>query len=256
MSSDVIQAKNLAKLVDFIAKEFDGLKPKQIIELGARDCMETLEMHKIYPTANILTFECNPDKVQECRDRVKHIKEITLVEKAVADKTGTISFFQIDTEKTETTWKDGNPGASSLYKASGKYNVEKYVQKEVPVECTTLNEELPKHNVSAVDLLWMDIQGSELNALKGMRNKLERVSIIHSEVEFMEIYEGQPLFWEVKKYLNEHGFYLATFTGFHKNNSADAVFVNSRKLSMLQRIKYYFTNKLLHPLHHYNYLSA
>lgn len=256
MNANILHADNLLKLVAFIRNNTSGLQPQQIVELGARDCMETLSLHSQYPAARILTFECNPDKVQECRDRVKGIKEITLVEKAVSNETGTISFFQIDTEKTETTWKDGNPGASSLFKATGNYSQEKYVQKEVKVECTTLYEELPKHKAEKIDLLWMDIQGSELNALKGLGSKLANVSVIHTEVEFMEIYQGQPLFWEVKQFLNQKGFYLATFTSFYKNNAADAVFINKQQLGFLQKIKYYLTNKTLHLLYHYNIISA
>lgn len=252
------QADNLRRLADFIATEFSGLKLNTIVELGARDCRETIMFNNRYPAARIYTFECNPDKLPECRQRVSGIANIKLIEKAVTDKVGTITFHQIDVEKTETAWVDGNPGASSLYKSSGKYTHEKYVQRPIDVEATTLKAELPALGVKEVDLLWMDIQGAELSALKGMGDMLKDVSLIHSEVEFIEMYEGQPLFWEVKNYLNQQGFKLVTFTTFNKNTAADGVFVNLDKLkvSPFYRLKAYFLNKILQPLHYYGVLTT
>jgi FkbM family methyltransferase len=250
-------AVNLERLAKFILENLQNFNPKTIVEIGARDCNETIAMHQLFSNAKILTFECNPSQLPECRARVKDIPQITLIEKAVSNQSGTVKFYPIDQEKTETTWKDGNPGASSLLKASGKYKLEHYVQNEVEVECTTLIDELPKHRVDSVDILWMDIQGSELNALKGLGDKIKDVAVIHAEVEFAEIYQGQPLFWDIKRYLNSRGFYLAMFTSFYKNYSGDAVFINFNlsQLGILQKIKYRLTNKALHLLHHYGFLK-
>lgn len=247
--------ENFNTLVKYLAANLGFIKPATIVELGARDCNETLALHQTYPTAKILSFECNPDKLPECRNRVKNIPQITLVEKAVSDKSGEISFYQIDTEKTETQWADGNPGASSLLKASNNYPLEKYIQKEVKVDCTTLAEELPRHNIKNVDVLWMDIQGSELNALKGLGDLLNNVAVIHTEVEFMAIYQNQPLFWDIKKYLNSRGFYVATFTSFDRNYSGDALFVNINQpgIGIWNKLKYRFTNKTQHLLRHYGF---
>ena len=53
---------------------------------------------------------------------------ISLVECAVGDRDGNATFHPMDPQRTVTTWADGNPGASSLFVASGKYEVETYVQ--------------------------------------------------------------------------------------------------------------------------------
>ncbi len=253
--TDTRPEQNMINLVKFMGSTFGIANVSHIVELGARDCKETLWLNKYFPKANILSFECNPSKLEECRARVSRFANIKLVEKAVSDTSGTVSFFQIDPEKTITDWEDGNPGASSLYKASVEYELEKYVQKEITVPCTTLHEELPQHNFDKIDLLWMDIQGSELNAVKGLKEKLSDVHIIHTEVEFMAIYEGQPLFWDLKKFLNDRGFKLASFTSFHKNKAGDAIFINTAKMGLLKRLKYYITNRTLYLLYHYKVLS-
>jgi FkbM family methyltransferase len=59
-----------------------------------------------------------------------------------------------------------------------------------------------------IDFLKLDIQGFELAALRGAESILERTNVIHCEVEFTDIYAGQPLFSEVELYLRERGFEL------------------------------------------------
>jgi hypothetical protein len=81
--------------------------------------------------------------------------------------------------------------------------------------------------VSAIDLIWMDIQGAELSALKGADNILQNISLIHTEVEFHNFYKNQPLFTDISAYLNDRGFHLLTFTSFGKY-SGDAVFINNK----------------------------
>jgi hypothetical protein len=76
-------------------------------------------------------------------------------------------------------------------------------------------------------LLWIDIQGAELKALKGLKEKISMVKLIHVEVEFMEIYTDQPSFQDIKYFLIKKGFLFLGFTSESKY-FADAVFVNSK----------------------------
>ena len=48
----------------------------------------------------------------------------------MSDKNGYIKFYPINPELTETTHKDGNIGASSMFKASGKYPIEKIYKRD------------------------------------------------------------------------------------------------------------------------------
>ncbi len=93
------------------------------------------------------------------------------------------------------------------------------------------------------DMIKIDIQGGELMAFHHAQNRLKDVLIIHTEVEFLQMYIDQPLFSEVEIFLRSRGFVFhrffplisRTFVPVSKNGNiyegisqlcwADAVFV-------------------------------
>jgi FkbM family methyltransferase len=120
---------------------------------------------------------------------------------------GEITFYPIDQEKTITTWVDGNPGASSLFKSSGNYDcIETYVQNEVVTNCHRLDTVMQKYGIPKVDIIWMDIQGAELLALKSLGKYLNYVEYVYTEVTYnSEMYTGQVMFQELHDFmLNNH----------------------------------------------------
>jgi FkbM family methyltransferase len=60
--------------------------------------------------------------------------------------------------------------------------------------------------------LEMDVQGAELMILENAVERLKHAYVLHLEVEFLPLYEGQPLFSEVELFLREQGFRLHRFT--------------------------------------------
>jgi FkbM family methyltransferase len=241
---------HLDKLVAISKRFWKPEEVKTILEIGARDGVETCALHDFFPEATIYTFECNPATIPLWKQNTAGIDKIVTVEKAVSDKDGSISFFPIDPEHTKSDWKDGNPGASSLLVASGKYPVEQYAQKEITVATTTLKTFFKEKNIPGANIVWMDIQGAELMALRGLEERIADLGIIHTEIEFIQIYKDQPLATEIKKYMNDHGFYLGYFTNFGPY-AGDAVFVNKSLVSKRPFMKTYLglRDKTLYPFH-------
>lgn len=218
---------NIKKLIDIIPIIFGNHRIKIIVELGSRDGLNTEILHNTFPKSKVYSFECNPATIDICRKKISGLKRAKLIEKAVADKNGNLTFYPVDQDKSEkTNWSDGNPGASSLFKVSDKYD-EKLVQKIITVPAIKLSSFVKFEKIKSIDLLFMDIQGAELLALKGLEEEIYNVKIIHTEASFLELYEKQPLFKDIKKFLNEKGFVLygaSCFTG----SFADMIFVNSK----------------------------
>ena len=63
-----------------------------------------------------------------------------------------------------------------------------------------------------LDFLKMDIQGAELQALMHGEARLATCAMIHLEVSFVPLYEGQPGFGEIDIWMRAHGFIPHCFT--------------------------------------------
>lgn len=106
---------------------------------------------------------------------------------------------------------------SSLYEPNTKLlklfqNLEELVRVVKTEEMDTKRlDDLPE--VAETDYLKLDIQGAELDVLKGATNLLKRVVVINTEVEFVPLYKGQPLFADVDTFLRSRGFLLHALPG-------------------------------------------
>ncbi len=79
------------------------------------------------------------------------------------------------------------------------------------IECTTLDAIAAQNRIGAVDYMKVDTQGTELEILLGDERTLQNTSIIRSEVEFVELYEQQPLFDDMVRELSGRGFRFVNF---------------------------------------------
>ena len=63
-------------------------------------------------------------------------------------------------------------------------------------------------NLTDIDFLKIDVQGSELACLRGGEQTLKNVVAIDVEIEFAQLYKNQPIHHEVDTFLRERGFIL------------------------------------------------
>jgi len=87
------------------------------------------------------------------------------------------------------------------------------VQRTFPVRTRRLDdvEELPP-----VDAMKLDVQGAELAVLQNATRQLETTLLIQTEVEFVPLYENQPLYGDIDAFLRQHGFLLLTLFHIHR----------------------------------------
>jgi len=204
------------KLIVEIAKSVGEIQT--IFDCGARDAADGIDLMNKLGANSLHAFECNPIAIEKCKINLEKARvenprqQFTLCECAVADRVGKIEFYPINTLKSKTKHEDGNIGASSLLISNGNYKKETYVQDKIEVESTTIDDYC-KIKKCQPDLLWLDLQGAELLALKGAYKTLSAVKIVHVEVGFRSMYTNQALFHQINTFLNDVGFRLETLSG-------------------------------------------
>lgn len=68
--------------------------------------------------------------------------------------------------------------------------------------------------VGDIDFIKIDVQGAELAVLSHALSALAGTLLVQVEVEFLELYKGQPMFADVDRFLRAQGFQFHAFNGF------------------------------------------
>jgi FkbM family methyltransferase len=183
--------------LEVIKEVFGEQTPKVILDVGSRDLEHSLIFGGTYPEARIIAFEPNPFGIKNCKFRLANLKHsnIELMEFAVSDQEGEMDFYSVGV----------NDGCSSLLEPIDvPFGLKQWAKITVPVK--RLDNVLEGLNISAVDVLWLDTQGTELQVLKGLGSYLNNVKCIHTEACPKAYYKGHILQNELESFLHEQGF--------------------------------------------------
>ena len=83
------------------------------------------------------------------------------------------------------------------------------VEKTYQVETRRLDD-IPE--LEGTDFLKTDVQGAELMVFEGAARILDHALVVHTEVQFVPLYKGVPLFGEIDIHLRSKGFSLHRLT--------------------------------------------
>ena len=114
-----------------------------------------------------------------------------------------------------TLYVTGHPACSSLYPPNesliSRFNGFEHSMKSdftIEIETTTIDEFCNRENIQ-FDFLQIDVQGADLDVLKGAITALENCLLgVQVEVEFIPLYLQQPLFTDIDLFLRNYGLTL------------------------------------------------
>lgn len=97
----------------------------------------------------------------------------------------------------------------------------------VTVKMDTLDALVAREGLERYDMLWADVQGAELEVLRGGEETLKEMKALVLEINFEELYEGCALASDIDAWLGERGFgrVLMSKTG---KGWGDALYVRQR----------------------------
>jgi len=190
----------LAKLVEIIKKNKLNCN-FSIIEIGALQIDSKkepfYELLEYFPSSRIYGFEIEKEVCDKMN--LESLKQITYYPYALGK-----------TNEKRKLYITQHPMCSSLYKPNEDLNklynnleVTKLI-KESEIETISLDFFAEKYEVIDIDFIKIDVQGSELDIFQGATKSLQNVLQIVCEVEFIPLYENQPLFGDVCNLLKKN----------------------------------------------------
>jgi FkbM family methyltransferase len=163
------------------------LEFSEIIEIGANSGQDTLVLLNISPSAQIHAFEPDPRAIAAFKMK-EFPPRVTLFETAISAISGVTTFYPSD------KWGD-NAWHQSGSIRNPKNHLEKYPEvtfsEVVILPTSTLDGWSEKYGIGEVDFIWADVQGAELDMIRGGLETLGRTRYLYTEYSNDELYEGQ-----------------------------------------------------------------
>jgi len=193
------------QFIQLIREKFRNNSPKVILEIGSRDLDQSIQFIQEFPDARVIAFEPNPEMLPLCREKLKFYPKIELYEFAISDEEGVVDFYVTD--------RRFNAGASSLLEPIDQRMQLSYGphpeitwRKITGITVRRLDNFLIEKGITSVDVMWLDVQGVELKALKSMGRFFDDVKLIHTEAAAKPYYKGHGLKNELEEFLTDNNF--------------------------------------------------
>lgn len=206
-------------------KEIFGNKALVIYDVGANRGNTIKSFLAYFPHSKIIAFEPYPGLVEELKLQFGTNPDIVIDNSGISNIKGELLFYvnkSVDTSSflpSQLTGLNSDPQVKNI--------------EQITVPVKTITDSLEENNLEHIHILKLDIQGSELNALKGAENLLknQQIDLIYTEAYFIQQYKDQPLFPEIASYLLNLGYQLQDIYnpiyGKEKLAWCDAVFVRA-----------------------------
>lgn len=166
-----------------------GYNPNLVLDVGAYTGKWTHSMLDIYPDARYIMFEAQPSKESALKMMKKNAENIFYnIGLLGSENKSNIPFFLMET-------------GSSVMSENTNHQREKTL-----LDMTTIDTLLENETIEGSCLLKIDVQGFEIEVLKGATETLKKVDLILLEVSILEYNENSPLIHDILQYMNNQGF--------------------------------------------------
>lgn len=169
-----------------------------IVDCGAHDGADTVELAKIV-RGTVFAFEPIESIYSKLVSRAARFKNIRTFKLALSNKNGQQEFYVSD---------GASDASSSLLEPAEhlKDHTDTFFSEVILVTTRTLDSWADENGVTRIDLLWLDMQGFEMEMLRQSPRILSTVSVIHTEVSVKETYKSVPHYGDYKAFLESQGF--------------------------------------------------
>ena len=157
-----------------------------------------------FPGSRLVSFEAVESQCKEMQ--AKAPANHTIIHATIAERRETRTFYDTHKKGSHSLYSPLEELPSGLSVSSTQRLAGVRL-----VETVGLDEALAGASIEDVDFLLMDVQGAELEVLRGATETLKKTLAVMAEVEFTQLYEDQPLFGDVCKYMTEQRYFFVHF---------------------------------------------
>jgi 2-O-methyltransferase len=170
-----------------------------IIDAGAHVGGDSIEMCRMYRGSTVHAFEPVPSIFKFLKHNTRKYNRIHCHTIALGNQNG---------EQNMYVSSGASDGSSSLLKPKDHLedHPDVFFNETITVTTKTLDTWADEQGIKKIDLLWLDMQGFELEVLKASHIILPTVKVIHMEVSTKPSYENVPLYEEVREWMQSKGF--------------------------------------------------
>jgi len=209
-----------------------GSKPV-IFDIGAHVGAVTGIYRKMFPDSTIHCFEPFPESFAKLKKNTEKDPLTFCHNFAVSDKNGT-AIFHSNSESTANSLLASDKMGGAFW---GDNVVD--AKEQIEVKTISLDDFCQEQKIKEIDILKIDIQGSEYEVLQGAKDLLsvKRIKLIYTELIFCPTYEGQHALHEYLSLLAGFGYdFLDIYNQTRRHSQliqADVVFVPAELKSSL-----------------------
>jgi FkbM family methyltransferase len=188
------------ELLELIKK--DNLNIKIIFDVGANVGTWTLLAKSFFGDAIVHAFEPLTDHIQKFKTNTSKLSQ-TVIHPFCLGNENTTSVINV------SSFSDSSSILNATQLEYEQFGIKKTSEETIWIK--KVGDLIEQDVLPIPDLIKIDVQGFELEVLKGMGEYLNKVSYLIVEVSFKEYYYGQPLFLEIANFLSAHNFNVYAF---------------------------------------------
>ncbi len=197
----------------------------KVFEAGAYTGNQSASMAKFWPEGMIISFEPIPSRFKEYKEKAKSFSNMYGYNLAANVFNGDAKLYVC-----RGTWgaDEAFESSSSLLEPSEGMKIH-YLGPEITVPCVVFDDWCKTSGVSNIDLLWMELEGFELQFLRSSPNILNTVQAIVTATNFYSFRKETTQYIHLKPYLESKGFKLIAHW-YREGLQGNAVFIREEVL--------------------------
>lgn len=179
---------------------------KIIFDVGAFQGNTVNTYTRLFPGALVHAFEPTPAVYETLAARYANTPTVETHQAAVGATDGQCTFHMASE----------HPTFNSTFALIPNKREAKEQNDQIVVDMVALDAFCTRHHIEEIDAIKFDIQGGELDALRGASGLLSahKIGCVYMECQIVPLYEGQPLIHDLLSIMHDFGYALYDFYHF------------------------------------------